>query len=142
MKEIEGIDVAKIEDEIKNLSSTVSALANEISQIKFGILRLENEIKKMEGGGGFSGEPGQVVTAAVDLGPIEERLDLITKGLIGKEDIDRIEARLEDLASERIKESQETLSRVTALFQSGLEMVKIESTLQDLKSLLEETVLQ
>ena len=135
--------MVKIEDEIKNLTSTVGALANEISQIKFGILRLENEIKNMEvGGGGHSGEPGQVVTAAVDLGPIEERLDQITKGIIGKEDIQRIETRLEDLASERIKESQETLSRVTALFQSGLEMVKIESTLQDLKSLLEETVLQ
>jgi hypothetical protein len=37
--------VAKIEDEIKNLVSTVGTLANEISQIKFGILRLENEIK-------------------------------------------------------------------------------------------------
>ena len=133
--------MAKLEDEIKTLTATVNNMANEISQVKFSIMRLQNDISNFEGGGG-SIEPGQVVTAAVDLGPIEERLDLITKGLIGKEDINRLEKRLEDLSSERIKESQETLSRVTALFQSGLEMVKIESTLQDLKSLLEETILQ
>ena len=134
-------NMAKLEDEIKTLTATVNNMANEISQVKFSIMRLQNDISNFEGGGG-SIEPGQVVTAAVDLGPIEERLDLITKGLIGKEDINRLEKRLEDLSSERIKESQETLSRVTALFQSGLEMVKIESTLQDLKSLLEETILQ
>ena len=133
--------MAKLEDEIKTLTETVNKMANEISQVKFSIMRLQNDLSNFEGGGG-SIEPGQVVTAAVDLGPIEERLDLITKGLIGKEDINRLEKRLEDLSSERIKESQETLSRVTALFQSGLEMVKIESTLQDLKSLLEETILQ
>ncbi len=133
--------MAKLEDEIKTLTATINNMANEISQVKFSIMRLQNDISNFEGGGG-SIEPGQVVTAAVDLGPIEERLDLITKGLIGKDDINRLEKRLEDLSSERIKESQETLSRVTALFQSGLEMVKIESTLQDLKSLLEETILQ
>lgn len=133
--------MAKLEDEIKTLTETVNKMANEISQVKFSIMRLQNDLSNFEGSGG-SIEPGQVVTAAVDLGPIEERLDLITKGLIGKEDINRLEKRLEDLSSERIKESQETLSRVTALFQSGLEMVKIESTLQDLKSLLEETILQ
>ncbi len=133
--------MAKLEDEIKTLTETVNKMSNEISQVKFSIMRLQNDISNFEGGGG-SIEPGQVVTAAVDLGPIEERLDLITKGLIGKDDINRLEKRLEDLSSERIKESQETLSRVTALFQSGLEMVKIESTLQDLKSLLEETILQ
>jgi DNA-binding protein YbaB len=134
-------NMAKLEDEIKTLTETVNKMANEISQVKFSIMRLQNDLSNFEGSGG-SIEPGQVVTAAVDLGPIEERLDLITKGLIGKEDINRLEKRLEDLSSERIKESQETLSRVTALFQSGLEMVKIESTLQDLKSLLEETILQ
>ena len=134
-------NMAKLEDEIKTLTATINNMANEISQVKFSIMRLQNDISNFEGGGG-SIEPGQVVTAAVDLGPIEERLDLITRGLIGKDDINRLEKRLEDLSSERIKESQETLSRVTALFQSGLEMVKIESTLQDLKSLLEETILQ
>jgi hypothetical protein len=83
-----------------------------------------------------------VITAAVDLGPIEERLDELTKKLVTREEINRLEARIEELSSERIREAQETIARVTALFQSGLEMVKLESTLADVKSLLEETVLQ
>lgn len=95
--------MAKLEDEIKTLTATINNMANEISQVKFSIARLQNDISNFEGGGGI--EPGQVITAAVDLGPIEERLDLITKGLIGKEDINRLEKRLEDLSSERIKES-------------------------------------
>ena len=82
------------------------------------------------------------ITANVDLGPIEDRLDELTKKLITREEVERLEKRVEELASERIKEAQETISRVTALFQSGLEMVKLESTLADVKSLLEETVFE
>ncbi|MFV2016770.1 MAG: hypothetical protein ACC656_15165, partial [Candidatus Heimdallarchaeota archaeon] len=68
--------------------------------------------------------------------------DELTKKLITREEVERLEKRVEELASERIKEAQETISRVTALFQSGLEMVKLESTLADVKSLLEETVFE
>ncbi|MCY3411666.1 MAG: hypothetical protein INQ03_08555 [Candidatus Heimdallarchaeota archaeon] len=139
--------MGKFEDEIKAdikaLTTSVNNLSNDVNQIKFNLLRVVADIKNIEtsGGGGSTESSGGVVTAAVDLGPIQERLDEITKMLIGKADILRIEKRLEDLASERIKETQETLSRVTALFQSGLEMVKLEDTLTSLKSLLEETVL-
>ena len=134
--------MGKIEDEVKALTSAVSDLSNEVNQIKFNILRIHADIKTISAAGPISSEGGGTITAAVDLGPIQERLDEITKLLIGKEDINRIEKRLEGLADERIKETQETLSRVTALFQSGLEMVKLEDTLSNLKSLLEETVLK
>jgi predicted nucleic acid-binding Zn-ribbon protein len=136
--------MAKIEDDVKAIKEAVETLKNEVNQIKFNVLRIHSEIGKIEGGGGGGSEDGsgQVVTAAVDLGPIEERLDEMTKKLITRDEIQRLEARVEELASERIREAQETISRVTALFQSGLEMVKLESTLADVKSLLEETVLQ
>lgn len=134
--------MGKLEDDIKELTNLVNNLANEVNQIKFNMLRIHADLKNLENVGGGNVGEGGVITAAVDLGPIQERLDDITKMLIGKEDIQRIEAGLDKLASERIKETQETLSRVTALFQSGLEMVKLEDTLSSLKSLLEETVLQ
>ncbi len=135
--------MGKIEDDIKNLTTAVNNLTNEINQIKFSILRIHNEISKIEGlpSSGVEGS-NQPLTAAVDLGPIEERLDNLQKGLIDRSDIERIEKRLEELASERLQESKETLSRITSLFQSGLELVNLESTLNDIKSLLEETVLQ
>ena len=137
--------MGKLEDDVSHIKSAVDALQNEINQIKFQVLRIHSEIGKIEGGGGGGGEgnpDGGMITAAVDLGPIEERLDDMTKQLVTREEIDRLEARIEELSSERIREAQETISRVTALFQSGLEMVKLESTLADVKSLLEETVLQ
>lgn len=133
--------MAKIDDDIKEIKSILNGLVSEVSQIKFNILRITSEISKLEGGisvgeGGTSGP----ITANVDLGPVEDRLDELTKKLVTREEIARLEQRVEQLASERIKEAQETISRVTALFQSGLEMVKLESTLADVKSLLEETV--
>ena len=134
--------MGKAEDDIKALTATVNNLVSEVSQIKFNLLRVHADIKNMDVGAGVSTGEGGAITAAVDLGPIQERLDDITKMLISKDDISGIEKRLEELASERIRETQETLSRVTALFQSGLEMVKLEDTLTSLKSLLEETVLQ
>lgn len=134
--------MGKIEDDMKVLTATMNNLVNEVSQIKFNIRALHADIKNIDTSGGLSTGEGGAITAAVDLGPIQERLDDITKMLVNKDDIAGIEKRLEELASERIKETQETLSRVTALFQSGLEMVKLEDTLTSLKSLLEETVLQ
>ncbi|MHA2251881.1 MAG: hypothetical protein ACXAD7_16070 [Candidatus Kariarchaeaceae archaeon] len=134
--------MAKLDEDVKEIKQNVNNLVNEINQIKFNVLRIHSELSKIEGGGGGGGGGSfdGPVTAAVDLGPVEERLDELTKKLVTREEISKIEKRIEELASERIREAQETISRVTALFQSGLEMVKLESTLADVKSLLEETV--
>jgi chromosome segregation ATPase len=134
--------LAKLDEDVKEIKQNVNNLVNEINQIKFNVLRIHSELSKIEGGGGGGGGGSfdGPVTAAVDLGPVEERLDELTKKLVTREEISKIEKRIEELASERIREAQETISRVTALFQSGLEMVKLESTLADVKSLLEETV--
>ncbi|OLS25435.1 MAG: hypothetical protein HeimC2_18910 [Candidatus Heimdallarchaeota archaeon LC_2] len=136
--------MAKIDDEFREVKSILNTLVNEINQIKFNLLRVVSDVKKLEGGitiGGTDGNSGPI-TANVDLGPIEDRLDELTKKLITKAELEKLEKRVEELASERIREAQETISRVTALFQSGLEMVKLESTLADVKSLLEETVFE
>ena len=137
--------MAKIDDEVKELKQMIAQMSNDIKQLNFGILRITSDLQKMEGGGGGGGSsaaPGSPITAQVDMGPFEDRLDELTKKLITRAEIEKLEKRVEELASERIKEAQETISRVTALFQSGLEMVKLESTLADVKSLLEEAVFE
>lgn len=139
--------MAKTEDEIAALKKEVTALRNDVSQINFNILRMLSEMGKLTTGD-FSANPeggtsiGGSVTSAVDLGPIEERLDELTKKLVKKDEIDLLSQKIDSIASERVKEAEETIKRVTTLFQSGLEMVKLEATLADVKSLLEETIIQ
>jgi hypothetical protein len=104
------------------------------------IVRLLSTIGKQpiasEGGASASGG-----TATVDLGPIEERLDELQSNLISKTDFDQLVRRVEELNSEKMREAQTTIDRVTSLLEQGLELVRLENTLNDLKSLLEETVL-
>jgi hypothetical protein len=138
--------MAKIDDEIAALKADVNQIKNDMSQINFNILRMLSEIGKLSGenikGVDINGGSTPVAGSggSVDLGPIEERLDELTKKLVKKEEIDMLASKVEKMASERIKEAEDTIKRVTTLFQSGLEMVKLESTLADVKSLLEESI--
>ncbi len=135
--------MAKVEDEINALRKEIAAMKNEISQVNFNVLRLISEMGKIQPGVSSEGGMEMVGAAsAIDLGPIQERLDELADKLISREEIEKLAEKIDQLSSERIKEAQETIARVTTLFQNGLEMVKLEATLADVKSLLEETVLK
>ncbi len=134
--------MAKIEDEINALRKEMATMKNEMSQINFNVLRLISEISKIQPGIDVGSEVKSSGATAIDLGPIQERLDEIANNIVDREVIDMLAEKIDQLASERIKEAQETITRVTTLFQNGLEMVKLEATLSDVKSLLEETVLK
>ncbi|RMG20860.1 MAG: hypothetical protein D6732_28280 [Methanobacteriota archaeon] len=135
--------MAKIEDEISALRKEIATMKNELSQINFNVLRLISEIGKIQPGVASElGVESVGAATAIDLGPIQERLDELASKLITRDEINNLAEKIEMLSSERIKEAQETIARVTTLFQNGLEMVKLEATLSDVKSLLEETVLK
>ncbi len=135
--------MAKIEDEMSGLRKEIGTMKNELSQINCNVLRLISEIGKIQPGVASElGVESAGGTTAVDLGPIQERLDELASKLITRDEINNLAEKIEMLSSERIKEAQETIARVTTLFQNGLEMVKLEATLSDVKSLLEETVLK
>lgn len=135
--------MAKIEDEVNALRKEIATMKNELSQINFNVLRLISEIGKIQPGVASELGVESVGSAtAIDLGPIQERLDELASKLITRDEINNLAQKIELLSSERIKEAQETIARVTTLFQNGLEMVKLEATLSDVKSLLEETVLK
>ncbi len=127
-------------DEIKSLRGDVNDLRDLVMSINHNVVRLLSTIGKQpisnEGGSTSSGG-----TATVDLGPIEERLDELQTTLISKAEFDQLVSRVEELNSEKMREAQTTIDRVTSLLEQGLELVRLENTLNDLKSLLEETVL-
>jgi len=137
--------MAKIDDEISNLKKEVAGIKNDLNQINFNILRILSELSNFSGNvSSDSPATGESVTrgvtAAVDLGPIEEKLEDLTKGLIQKEEIELLASKIDEINQERIREAEETIKRVTSFLQTGLEMVKIESSLADVKALLEETI--
>ena len=127
-------------DEISSLRGEVNELRDLIMSINHNVVRLLSTIGKQpvvsEGGSSTSGGG-----STVDLGPIEERLDELQTNLISKTDFDQLVLRVEELNSEKMREAQTTIDRVTSLLEQGLELVRLENNLNDLKSLLEETVL-
>ena len=98
-----------------------------------------NQLKEVSQKGGTGEAIGGNI--AIDLGPLVERLDKIEANMITKADLQEINQKIEVFASEDKKQAQEALTRLTGLFEQGLEMIKLENTLDDIKSLLEETVL-
>ena len=138
--------MAKIDNEIIALKKEIVGLRNDINQTNFNVLRILSDIQKI-GGQGIATLPdgetgGSRGAVTVDLGPIEERLEELTKNLMGKQDLEVLGSKVDKIASNRIKQAEDTVKRVTRFLQTGLEMVKIEATLEDVKSLLEEIIVQ
>ena len=73
--------MGNIDDEVSALRKKVDGLKNHISQINFNVLRLLSEIQKLGSVSvdSSSGSGGEVTSSlggsAVDLGPVEERLE-------------------------------------------------------------------
>ncbi len=131
--------MGKIEDEVKMLKDQVDSLNRKMDQTNHYLIQVINQLKALiEKGGGTAAGGG---TVSVDLGPIAERIDNLEKALIRKEDLDELREAIKLLASEEKKQAQETVVRLTSLFEQGLELIKLENTLDDVKSLLEEAVL-
>ena len=137
--------MAKINEEISQLRKEVEKIKTDLSQINFNVLRILSEWNKVATGDGnaiVSSDQSASSSSAVDLGPVEERLDDLAERLITKTELEELGNKIDKLVSNRIKESDETVKRLTTFLQTGLEMVKIESAIEDVKSLLEETIIK
>ncbi len=132
--------MGKTDDEIKILKEKVDELSKKIDSINYYLIQVMNQVKELS----KKGTGGEAIggNIAIDLGPLVERLDKIESNMITKGDLTEISQKIEVFASEDKKQAQEALARLTALFEQGLEIIKLENTLDDIKSLLEETVLK
>ena len=79
-------NMGKIDDEVAILRKEVGEIRGEIQQISFNILRLLSQLGNISVSGGGDAAAGSAspaqITSAIDLGPIEERLDELTKRLL------------------------------------------------------------
>ncbi len=133
--------MAKIEDEIKAIKSSVTDLEGKIDKLQFFLIQIMNKIG--EGGSAIS-ESAQVVSAPstvnVDISPIEERLEQLSKSIISKADLEPISEALTKLHDERLKEAEETVDNVTVLLEKGLALTELTATLKEIEAHLQELV--
>lgn len=127
--------MGKIEDSIKEIQEEISELKSQLERINFQLIRAISQTQQKQAGEGIN-----ISDVNIDLGPIEDRLSKIEDHMASKADLERIEQKINELEDERWKSAQQTIQRVTQLFERGIELIKLENTLEDVKSLLEETV--
>jgi hypothetical protein len=133
--------MGKIEDDLKLLKDEVEELKRLINQISFNVVRIMGTLEK--GVPAATGEDGESIlgSVSVDLGPLEDRIERIEQEMSTKSDLTSLKEQVEGLVSERVKKAEEMQERASNLLDKGMELVELEATLVEIKSLLEERIL-
>jgi len=133
--------MGKTEEMLEQIIEKLDAMAGSIQKFGFMLVQIASKFDEVAKGGGFSSKPS-VQTVDVDLGPIEERLEEISKETVKKLDFEELRSEIDKLVGGKIKEAEETVKKATSLLERGLELVDLESSLFDVKTYLEEMILE
>ncbi len=133
--------MGKLEEDIKSLKETVEELKKSVNQIAFNVIRLMGTLEKGIKTSGATVSDEGISSVSVDLGPIEERIEKLDKSMVTKEDVEEIAAQLKKLSSDKITKAEAMQERASNLLEKGMELVELEATLAEVKSLLEERIL-
>lgn len=132
--------MGKLEDDVKSLKDDVEEIKKLVNQVSFNVVRIMGTLEKGVPTSGESSE-GVVGAVSVDLGPLEDRIESIEKNMSTKEDLSGLRTQVENLVSERIQKAEDMQERSSNLLEKGMELVELEATLAEIKSLLEERIL-
>ena len=132
--------MVKIEQEIKEIKTAVAALESKIDKLQFFLIQIINKFD--EGGPATSntGAPTATGSVSVDITPLEERIEQLTKGMISKTDLEPISQALAKMHNERIKEAEDTIDNVTVLLEKGLALTELATSLKAIEAHLQELV--
>ncbi|MFB0544537.1 MAG: hypothetical protein ACETVN_02375 [Asgard group archaeon] len=133
--------MGKTEEMLEQIIEKLDAMAGTIQKFGFMLVQIASKFDEVAKGKGFSVKPS-VQTVDVDLGPIEERLEEIAKEAVKKQDFEELRTEIDKLVGGKIKEAEETVKKATSLLERGLELVDLESSLFDVKTYLEEMILE
>ena len=108
------------QEDITALRREVNQLRDLVMSINHNIVRILSTIgnQPVSSDAGSSGGGGGSTTT-VDLGPIEERLDELQSNMVSRELFDELVNRVEEINSEKMREAQLTIDRVTSLLEQG-----------------------
>jgi hypothetical protein len=134
--------VAKIEQEVKELKTAVAGLNDKIDKLQFYLVQIMNKINEgvplSEGGATpVSSTPGAV---SVDITPLEDRLEQLSREIVSKADLAPLQEELAKISNERLKEAEETVDNVTVLLEKGLALTELAASLKEIEAHLQELV--
>ena len=133
--------MGKLEDDIKSLKDEVDEIKRLVNQVSFNVVRVMGTLEKGVAPAVNGDSEGVVGSVSVDLGPLEDRIERIEQEMSTKSDLTTLNEKVEELVSERIKKADEMQERASNLLDKGMELVELEATLAEIKSLLEERIL-
>jgi hypothetical protein len=133
--------MGKLEDDVKSLKDEIEEIKRLMNQISFNVVRIMGTLDKGVAPAVSSDGEGVVGSVSVDLGPLEDRIERIEQEMSKKSDLVTLNEKVEELVSERIKKADEMQERASNLLDKGMELVELEATLAEIKSLLEERIL-
>jgi hypothetical protein len=131
--------MAKIEQEVKELKTAVAALEGKIDKLQFFLIQIMNKLGEEDetSSGATSTSSGSV---SVDITPLEERLEQLTRSIISKADLEPITEALNKMHGERLKEAEDTIDNVTVLLEKGLALTELATSLKAIEAHLQELV--
>jgi len=133
--------LAKIDQEISEIKKTVASLDDKIGKLQFFLVQIMNKLNEAgesSGGGSISAATPSAVT--VDITPLEDRLEQLSKDMVSKADLIPIKEDLAKIRDERMKEAEETIDNVTVLLEKGLSLTELAGSLKEIEAHLQEIV--
>ncbi len=133
--------MGKLEDDVKNIKEQVDELQRLTNQISFNVVRIMGTLEKGVIPSADGDSEGIVGSVSVDLGPLEDKIEQLGQSISTKEDLIQIKDQIDNLVSDRIQKAEDMQERASNLLDKGMELVELEATLAEIKSLLEERIL-
>lgn len=133
--------MGKLEDDVKNIKEQVDELQRLTNQISFNVVRIMGTLEKGVIPSADGDSEGIVGSVSVDLGPLEDKIEQLGQSISTKEDLIQIKNQIDNLVSDRIQKAEDMQERASNLLDKGMELVELEATLAEIKSLLEERIL-
>ena len=133
--------MAKIEQEIKEIKSAIASLDDKIGKLQFFLVQIMNKFDQE--GGISSGAPAAAAptgSISVDITPLEERIEQLSKIMVSKADLNPLKEELAKINDERMKEAEETIDNVTVLLEKGLALTELTASLKEIEAHLQELV--
>jgi hypothetical protein len=133
--------LAKIDQEVKEMKAAISELEGKIDKMQFFLIQIMNKLGE---GGEAAGSSAPVAATAgpvsVDITPLEERLEQLSRSMVSKADLEPISQALGKIHDERLKEAEDTIDNVTVLLEKGLALTEITASLKEIEAHLQELI--